>query len=129
MGFPFWLRNWCEKEISWYGQIKYWLQVASVYRWLFIIEWFNNVLFCKHCSEEKDQIAEADCKVVNGTMIFNGNFIANWNSSESGQISLILWDLLWYAPNYSLSVAVLFPSRTGTSTSALLRISENCNWN
>lgn len=51
----------------------YWLQVACIrYRWLFIIEWFNNVFFLSR-SEREIRLLN-DRKVVNGAMIFNGNF-------------------------------------------------------
>jgi hypothetical protein len=141
MGFPFWLRNWCEKEISWYAKYIDCRLHASVYRWLFIIEWFNNVLFNLGGVDVERKIS--DCKLVNATMIFNGNFIANWNSSESGQISwyrisLILWNLksFWYAPNYILDhrlsdCFISISNRNKRKCIDLVCFSQkkNCNWN
>lgn len=104
MGFPFWLRNWCEKEISWYAKyIDCRLHASGTGDYLLsndlIMFSFESLVWRMKPSKKK---RSDSCKLVNGTMIFNGNFIANWNSSESGQISLILYDLFWYAPNYIL---------------------------
>lgn len=90
MGFPFW-QNWCEKKF---------LDMPNIL-----------IAGCMHASGTGDYLLSNDlimfsrldrlyfgwmqwsewerrsdcCKLVNGTMSFNGNFIANWNSNESGQ--------------------------------------------
>lgn len=61
----------------------YWLQVACIrYRWLFIIEWFNNVFF------PFDQKERSDCwttvKLSMERWFLMVIFIANWSMSGNG---------------------------------------------
>lgn len=98
--------NWCEKEI--------WLQVAT-YRWLFIIEWFNNLFFLLFfflqllpvdlISDCKPHFASYLQEVVNGPVISFKIYIHNSLASHCQCAPLFEWNALL---NYKIYLIAIY---------------------